>query len=65
MRSVGGIPSVSCIIDRKTVSNTESIFSAWVRMETLILRFQGRAGDNSVFRWMFEPVLDTIKLPKD
>lgn len=52
-RTIGGHPSVSCL-----VGNT---FNIWVRSDSLILHFAtGR--DIPVFRWIFDPILDTIDL---
>jgi hypothetical protein len=59
-RTVGGRPSESCIIDPK--GGTEE-FDIWVRSESLIMRFLLAYPNISVFRWVFEPILDTIKLP--
>ena len=59
-RTVGGRLSESCIIDRKGAPED---FSIWVRSESLIMRFSSSYSNISVFRWVFEPILDTIKLP--
>ena len=55
----GGHPSASCIID----TNQGTEFNIWVRTESLNLRFSLTYGSLPVFRWIFEPILDTIKLP--
>jgi len=64
--TLGGHPSVSCIIDYKSGQNSTADFYIWVRTESLILRFSLNTVNNqemALFRWMFEPVLATIKLP--
>jgi hypothetical protein len=58
-RMFGGHPSASCIID----TNQGTEFNIWVRTESLNLRFSLTYGSLPVFRWIFEPILDTIKLP--
>jgi len=56
LQPAGDYPSIRCIMS--------GTFLAWVRTESLVLRFS-ISGSVAVTRWMFEPLLDTIKLPKD
>jgi hypothetical protein len=62
-RLVAGHPSLSCIIDNGNNTN----LGIWIGTESMILRFNGyssgQGSELAVWRWMFEPVLDTIKLP--
>ena len=62
-RTVGGLQSASCTIDYASGENKNSDFYIFVRTESLILRFDPQQG-TATFRWIFEPILDTIKLPK-
>jgi hypothetical protein len=55
-RTVAGHPSVGC--------QGNGSYSIWVASDSLIIQFTG-SGDPQIFRWMFEPILDTIQLPKD
>ena len=57
-RTVAGHPSVGCQSDKG------NSYSIWVASDSLILQFSG-GQDPQIFRWMFEPILDTIQLPKD
>ena len=58
-RTVAGHPSVGC---QRESANSYSIL---VASDSLILQFFPAGVDTAVFRWMFEPILDTIHLPKD
>jgi hypothetical protein len=55
-RKIGGYAAISCTDGDK--------FHIWVRTEGLGLEF-APTGDQAIFRWLFEPVLEGIKLPKD
>jgi hypothetical protein len=57
-RTVAGHPTVGC---QKDKGNSYSI---WVASDSIILQFYSNQ-DPAVFRWMFEPILDTIQLPRD
>jgi hypothetical protein len=62
-RKVGGHQSLSCIIE----NDHALLFDIWIGTESLMMRFSTNnvgPGEIAVWRWMFEPVLDTIKLPK-
>jgi len=63
VRTVNGHPLLSCFIDTADKKSGGSEFYIWVRTESLILRFTPNLSNVPIFRWMFEPVLDTIKLP--
>jgi hypothetical protein len=54
-RTVAGHPSVTCL------ANGNSNIDIWVATDSLILRFSA-TGDIPTFRWIFEPILDTIDL---
>jgi hypothetical protein len=58
-RTVAGHPSIGCQRD------SGNSYSIWVGSDSLILQFSGAGVDTAIFRWMFEPILDTIQLPKD
>jgi hypothetical protein len=59
----GSYPAVSCVIDLPSPSKSGE-FDLWVASNSLILRFHRDVDrDLPVFLWMFEPVLNGIKLP--
>jgi hypothetical protein len=64
-RVVGGHPSLSCIVDTVADGKVQSTtFYTFVGTDSLILQFQRyNLQDLGVFRWRFEQILDTIKLP--
>jgi hypothetical protein len=62
----GGHPAVTCIIDWKennTIAPHRNEFNLWLHSESMVLRFTHDVGTLAFFRWIFEPILDTIKLP--
>jgi hypothetical protein len=58
-RVIGGYRSVSCVID----SPGRTDFSIWIYTESLILRFSPQITELAVYRWAFDPVIATFKLP--
>jgi len=64
-RTIGGHQSISCIIDSQDQAKRKfTEFYAWIYTEGLILRFSpANSGNLAVYRWAFDPVLATFKLP--
>jgi hypothetical protein len=62
VRSIAGHPVASCIV---TGTNFRQ-FHVWVFNSSMIVHFTPYADTPTArFRWVFEPLLETIRLPKD
>jgi hypothetical protein len=61
---IGGQQALRCVV-RSSPAGSSTIYYVWIRTESTAVEF--RAGYNpsefSVFRWRFDPVLATVKVP--
>jgi hypothetical protein len=61
---IGGQPALRCVV-RSSPAGSYTIYYVWIRTESTAVEFKAifKPSEFSVFRWKFDPVLATVKVP--
>jgi hypothetical protein len=61
---IGGQPALRCVV-RSSPAGSDTIYYVWIRTESTEVEFKATlpARQFAVFRWQFDPVLATVKVP--
>lgn len=62
---IGGLQALRCVVEAKNSNGLEMVYYVWIRSETTSVRMIAStdAKEFPVFRWKFDRVVNTIKVP--
>src|ERR1039458_3443993 len=58
---IGGQQALRCLVDGE--GQSDPTYYVWIRTESTAVEFRTSPHQFAVFRWKFDPVLDTVKVP--